>query len=45
MQNTERVLAVLDEKGVKYTYWPTDGGHSWHNWRRYLHAYAPLLFK
>jgi enterochelin esterase-like enzyme len=43
--NTEALLKVLDRKGVKYTYWPTDGGHAWVNWRRYLNAFAPLLFR
>ena len=43
--NTERLLKVLDAKGVKYTYWLTDRGHNWVNWRRYLNAFAPLLFR
>ena len=35
----------LDEKGYKYTYVETDGGHIWRNWRIYLTEFAPLLFK
>ena len=35
----------LDEKGYKYTYVETDGGHIWRNWRVYLTEFAPLLFK
>ena len=36
---------LLDEKGYKYTYRESDGGHIWKNWRIYLSEYAPLLFK
>ncbi|MEO6339453.1 MAG: alpha/beta hydrolase-fold protein [Caulobacteraceae bacterium] len=43
--NTEALLKVLDRKCVKYTYWLTDRGHNWVNWRRYLNAFAPLLFR
>lgn len=36
---------LLDEKGYKYTYYETDEGHIWKNWRIYLTEFAPLLFK
>lgn len=36
---------MLDEKGYKYTYYETSGGHIWKNWRIYLTEFAPLLFK
>lgn len=35
----------LDEKGYKYTYLETDGGHIWKNWRIYLADFAQLIFK
>lgn len=35
----------LDEKGYKYTYVETDGGHIWRNWRIYLTEFSQLLFK
>ncbi len=35
----------LDEKGYKYTYVETEGGHIWRNWRDYLVMFTPLLFK
>lgn len=35
----------LDEKGYKYTYVETTGGHEWKNWRIYLRQLLPLLFK
>lgn len=37
--------SFLDRDGFKYTYNETDGGHQWKNWRRYLAAFLPLLFK
>ncbi|MGX5691048.1 esterase [Arcticibacter tournemirensis] len=36
---------MLDEKGYKYTYHESEGGHTWRNWRIYLTDFAPLLFK
>lgn len=35
---------LLDENGYKYTYYETDEGHIWKNWRIYLSEFAPLLF-
>ena len=35
----------LDDKGFKYTYYETEGGHIWKNWRIYLSEFAPLLFR
>jgi enterochelin esterase family protein len=35
----------LDGMGAKYTYVETGDGHVWKNWRIYLSAFAPLLFK
>jgi enterochelin esterase family protein len=37
--------AMLDKYGIKYTFHPSDGGHTWINWRRYLNDFAPMLFK
>ncbi|MCD8291843.1 MAG: hypothetical protein LUC91_10130, partial [Prevotella sp.] len=37
--------AKLDEKGYKYYYNETDGGHTWDNWRKYLIDFLPRLFK
>ena len=34
----------LDEKGYKYIYRETEGGHTWSNWRTYLSEFVPLLF-
>ena len=35
----------LDEKGFKYEYLETDGGHTWNNWRNYLTIFSQKLFK
>ena len=36
---------LLDEKGYKYEYYESEGGHIWRNWRIYLTEFAPKLFK
>ena len=38
-------MKKLDDKGFRYTYMETDGGHIWRNWRIYLSEFVPLLFK
>lgn len=35
----------LDEKGYKYEYMETSGGHIWRNWRIYLTTFVQKLFK
>ncbi|MCW3787282.1 esterase [Plebeiibacterium sediminum] len=35
----------LDEKGFKYEYLETEGGHTWNNWRNYLSVFSQKLFK
>jgi len=34
----------LDEKQYPYVYHPTDGAHTWENWRKYLVDFLPRLF-
>jgi enterochelin esterase family protein len=36
---------MFDKYGIKYTFRPSEGGHTWINWRRYLNEFAPLLFR
>ncbi|MDH6357531.1 esterase [Parabacteroides sp. PF5-9] len=38
-------MKKLDENNYPYTYFETDEGHIWKNWRIYLSEFAPLLFK
>lgn len=35
----------LDAKAFKYTYFESEGGHTWANWRVYLTEFVPLLFQ
>jgi enterochelin esterase-like enzyme len=36
---------VLDTHGIAHEFIETGGGHTWLNWRQYLHDYASQLFK
>ena len=37
--------AILDEVGMKYTFYPTGGAHTYNNWRNYLIQFASQLFQ
>lgn len=43
--SVQSFVDMLTAKGVKVTFNPSDGGHSWPNWQVYLSKYAPLLFR
>ena len=36
---------TLTEQGLDHTFYISDGGHVWSNWRLYLNTFARLLFK
>ena len=36
---------ALTENDLDHTYYVSEGGHVWANWRLYLNTFAPLLFK
>ena len=36
---------ALTRNGMEHTFFVTEGGHTWANWRIYLNTFAPLLFK
>ncbi len=36
---------LLKAHGIKYEFHESEGGHTWINWRHYLHDYAQLLFR
>lgn len=36
---------ILDEVGMKYSFNPSNGAHTYNNWRVYLTKFAPQLFK
>ncbi|MGN1246095.1 MAG: esterase [Muribaculaceae bacterium] len=44
-QQNADLRRYLDEKGYKYEYRETDGGHIWRNWRIYLTEFAQKIFK
>jgi len=37
--------AELTKNGLEHTFYVSDGGHTWANWRKYLNTFVPLLFK
>lgn len=37
--------ATLTELGLDHTFFVSENGHEWRNWRLYLNTFAPLLFK
>ncbi|WP_291856633.1 esterase [Marinilabilia sp.] len=44
-ESAQKLDAKLTENGLKHTFFVTEGGHTWANWRAYLNTFAPLLFK
>ena len=43
-QQNADLRRYLDEKGYKYEYVETEGGHIWRNWRIYLTMFAQKVF-
>ncbi|MDO4215665.1 MAG: alpha/beta hydrolase-fold protein [Bacteroidales bacterium] len=44
-KGNEALIANLKEAGLEHTFYVSEGGHIWANWRLYLQTFAPLLFK
>lgn len=44
-ESAKTLDSVLTKNGLEHTFFVTDGGHTWANWRNYLDTFAPLLFK
>jgi enterochelin esterase-like enzyme len=42
---SEKLSASLKAKGITHVWHPTDGGHTWLLWRKYLADVLPLLFR
>jgi enterochelin esterase family protein len=40
-----KLSATLDRYGIKHTYSPSEGAHTFNVWRGYFHEFAPLLFR
>jgi len=43
--NTKAAVEMLKRHGFPVTFEESAGGHSWINWRNYLHEFAPQLFR
>ncbi len=43
-ENNVSYRQLLDAHGYAYTYYESDGGHIWRNWRVYLSEFVPQLF-
>jgi enterochelin esterase-like enzyme len=44
-QMAKELDAALTRNGMEHTFYVTDGGHTWANWRKYLNTFGQLLFK
>lgn len=44
-ERNENLLKLLREKDVKHTFRLSEGGHTWKNWRHYLHEFLQLIFR
>jgi len=44
-ESAKNLDAALTRNGLEHTFYVTDGGHTWANWRKYLNTFAPLLFR
>ncbi len=44
-ESANELDSALTENGLEHTYFVSEGGHTWANWRLYLNTFAPLLFK
>jgi len=44
LPSVEALLESLNKHNIRHTWRPTEGGHTWTNWRFYLAEFLPLLF-
>jgi enterochelin esterase-like enzyme len=44
LRNGQRVMAVINQYGLRNFWVLSSGGHEWANWRRYLHQTAQIMF-
>jgi enterochelin esterase-like enzyme len=45
LAGAKRLSEMLTKHGIKNELQLSGGAHTWNNWRRYLHEFAPLLFR
>ena len=44
-ERNQKFVAAVEAKGVKHVWRATEGNHTYAVWRKYLAAFAPLLFR
>jgi len=44
-QGSQTLDKTLTEQGLEHTFFVSEGGHTWANWRLYLNTFARQLFK
>ena len=44
LRTSQATVDMLKSHKFEVTYGESEGGHTWLNWREYLHQFAPLLF-
>lgn len=44
-ESAKQLDEKLTENGLEHTFFVTEGGHTWANWRVYLNTFGKLLFK
>jgi enterochelin esterase family protein len=44
LEITESTVKLLQQHGFEVEYQESTGGHTWTNWREYLHTFAQQLF-
>lgn len=45
MPNSKATVEMLKRHGFNVTFQESTGAHTWINWRKYLHEFAPQLFR
>ena len=44
LRNSQKILAIINNYGIRNFWVFSDGGHDWINWRRYLYQTAQIMF-
>ena len=44
-EGNQKLIQNLKDAGLEHTFYVSEGGHIWANWRLYLQTFTPLLFK
>jgi enterochelin esterase-like enzyme len=45
VDRTQATIDVLKRHGFNPEFHPSEGGHTWENWRAYLHEFGPRIFQ